>query len=690
MPGMRYYMHQLRVLPLREIVKRASEIGRQFTRDRLGKVRARVFGTTLSDRDFLAQAFGAALSDKDAILAHFRARKKPSFFAFCEGATDGRSGLSPQEQESVTTRADRICGHVFDLLGSGDVGLGGTIDWHKDFKTGYRWDPGTYFRDVEIPYGKADIKVPWELSRFYHAAALGQAYQLTRDEKYAREFVDEVSGWIDANRPKFGVNWACAMDVAIRACNWLVGYAWMKESPAFTDEFLIKFLKSLYQHGLHIRNNLEYSEALTSNHYLSDIVGLVYLSVMFPEFREAAEWRRFGVRELSREMEKQVYPDGCDFEASTCYHRLVLELFFYSTLLVVVNDPGFGGRNHRETSQKIFGKAYTDSLYRMFEAVLSLLKPNGMMPQIGDNDSGRLHVFVDRNVLDMRYLLALGTIFFHEPKFKVREFGFCVEARWVFGENGVQAWRELPEGSLAGLLSVAFADAGWYIMRNNTDYLIVSCGPNGQNGNGGHAHNDRLSFELCLDGRDCVIDPGTYLYTSGPEMRNLFRSTGFHSTVCIDGAEQNGMMEGDSFLFLLPDDAHAGVTRWETGDTDIFLGEHHGYERLPHPVVHRREIRFSKTSREWIIIDSFLGNGEHTLYWNFVLSPDVQQALRITSETVPLREEKALYSAEYGACADTKRLRGTVRTAVPFEAAFLLQAAGPVAGTSRERGEGAR
>jgi len=35
----------------------------------------------------------------------------------------------------------------------------------------------------------ADVKVPWELSRHQHFVTLGQAFVLTGDEKYAREFV---------------------------------------------------------------------------------------------------------------------------------------------------------------------------------------------------------------------------------------------------------------------------------------------------------------------------------------------------------------------------------------------------------------------------------------------------------------------------------------------------------------------
>ena len=59
-----------------------------------------------------------------------------------------------------------------------------------------------------------DIKVPWELSRFQHFTILGQAYILSKEEKYAQEFVNQVTDWIEHNPVGFGVNWACPMDVA--------------------------------------------------------------------------------------------------------------------------------------------------------------------------------------------------------------------------------------------------------------------------------------------------------------------------------------------------------------------------------------------------------------------------------------------------------------------------------------------
>ena len=83
-------------------------------------------------------------------------------------------------------------------------------------------------------------------------------------------------------------------------------------------------------------------------------------------------------------------------------------------------------------------------------------------------------------------------------------------------------------------------------MRNNKDYVFISCGPNGQNDRGVHAHNDKLSFELCVNGEDVIIDPGTYVYTPNQKWRNTFRSTGYHNTVKVDDHEQNQIIVSTS------------------------------------------------------------------------------------------------------------------------------------------------
>ncbi len=542
------------------------------------------------------------------------------------------------------------------------------IDWQLDFKSGYRWYNKTFYADIR--YGHklgVDVKVPWEISRFQHLSVLGLDYKATKDMKYALDYVSQILDWIATNPPMFGANWKCTMDVAIRVSNWLFWFGCIRdwvERQEWGDEFYKIFMGSLYDHLKFISENLEWGEAMTTNHYLSDIAGLLILTYSTENiFPESKRLRKFALEELKKEVFKHVYDDGCDFEASTCYHRLVVELFFFSTLLVVINDNNFNGENHREITQDIFGKEYNDKLYKMFDAVLYLLKPNGRMPQIGDNDSGQLFKLYSREVLDMRYLLSLGAVFFKESKWKIKEFfnsdEDIAEVLIIYGVKGKEIWESLEWNSIKNIKSKAFLDSGWYVMRDSKNYCIISCGQNGQNGNGGHCHNDKLSFELCIDGVDVIVDPGTYVYTPALEWRNKFRGTAFHNTVMIDGEEQNRFANYN--LFSMGKDAQTKVVKFEIGkDTDIFVGEHYGYNRLKKPVAHQREMKFYKKKGLLEITDSFSGEGEHNLEWNFIFSQEVKQDINIFSDKLKWDKKTAYYSSEYGIKFKTKRFNAKV------------------------------
>jgi len=454
----------------------------------------------------------------------------------------------------------------------------------------------------------SDIKVPWELSRFQHLPTLGKAYWLTGDEKYAEEFVSEINNWIESNPPQYGANWACTMDVAIRAVNWLWGLYFFEDSPQVTDDFLVDFLESLITHGRHIRGNLEKGwGGINGNHYLSDIVGLVYLGVLFTEFKEAKKWREFGVGELVKEMGKQVYADGVDYEGSISYHRLVTELFLSATLLCL---------KHGIT----FPEWYLRRLEMMMEFVGYYTKPDGTAPQIGDNDDGRLQIlsqYGNWNRLDHRYLLAIGADLFNRPDLKQAAGEFPEEAFWLLGEGGLRRFNTLPEQK-AALSSKDFPDGGFYLMRKDNLYLIMDCVPTAPKTPSGHKHNSRLSFDLFAYDKSFIVDPGAYIYTADKEMRNLFRSTRYHNTVVVDGAEQNRF--GAKELFWLGTDAAVKINKWEiTEEYDYLNAEHSGYGRLKNPIIHRRQIYFDKIEGYWIIKDILDGSGEHQfdLYFHF-------------------------------------------------------------------------
>lgn len=577
--------------------------------------------------------------------------------------------LFPDRVDTRVHQADVICDHFFDVLGSGPARLGAggpsyqPVDWHGDFKSGYRWSPATFYRDIRYGHVRGvDVKVPWELSRFQHLTTLGQAYVLTGHPKYRAEFTGQIDDWIRHNPVGFGVNWACTMDAAIRAANWLVAAEPFLADNSLDESFLRRFHSSLHKHGKFIRHHLERNCEGTANHYLADIAGLLFIAVHCPFFRESRRWRRFCIRELIREMAGQVYADGCHFEASTCYHRLALELFFFATVVIATEEGAPAGEDYSRAAERAFGPEYMARLHAMFVVVLHLLKPDGRMPQIGDNDSGRFLIFGARDALDMRYLLSLGAIFFRDPKLKVQEFGFAEDALWVFGRRGYEAWERLEGCSTATIAGKAFPNAGWYVIRRHPDYCLVSCGSNGAGGRGGHAHNDKLSIELVLDGRDVVVDPGTYVYTSDPDQRNRFRATGSHNTVAVDRCEQAELSHD---LFRLTD--RVRIRRAELTETGARAGFAGAIEYAG--IVHERAVSVDKASGRWSIEDRISSPRPVGAEIAFHLSPHVTSRgrdifdkdgkapiARIEAGDAPIETRAYRYSPEYGVAVNAQRI----------------------------------
>lgn len=662
-----HYMEVIRRTPGKDLMLMLARRTTGRIRDDLQYRTASIKGTGLTDRAFLK---------KSGLSGHIEPNSKEVLYRILDNAfldsifsADDRICLlerpGPAGKKEIIFSAEMACRHLFDLLGSGksDASYNSTvrgleghkyrgkvsegeyerivkgikqrltslwkgevqdesigyrpIDWHRDLISGYRWDSKKWYKHTE--YGNspgADIKVPRELSRCHHLVTMGQAYVLTGDEKYAKEYVCQLTDWIENNRPGFGSNWNCTMDVAIRAANWIVSLAYFRDSQYATDAFKFYLAKSLFQHGMHIVSNLEFS-SITSNHYLSDISGLFMISLFFKKISMGKKWLDLAISQLKQEMEKQVNRDGTDFEASTCYHRLVLELFFYPLVYV---SRGEGRADIASSGEKYFGSDFIARIRLMFDFILHAQGPDGRIPQIGDNDSGRFLIFYNRKNTDLRYLLAMAAVYFNDRKYRMGDLQPCRELLWVFGERGLSIWDSLKPGDIQRIGSRGFKDSGFYVMRHEEDHIFISCGPNGQKGNGGHAHNDRLGFELVSEAERIIVDPGTYVYTSLPEWRNRMRSTSSHNTVSIDGEEQNRFIERN--LFALADDARPRVKSWLPGEAYDFLeAEHYGYKRLEDPVVHRRLFLYDKNAGMWLIKDVFDAEGSHEYDFYFQIAP---------------------------------------------------------------------
>lgn len=505
------------------------------------------------------------------------------------------------------------------------------IDWQLDFKSGYRWSEGSGSGTIRIGHEPgADVKVPWELARMQHLVHLAWGYILAgRDGfqtpgAYAAEFRNQVLDFIAANPPRFGVNWACTMDVAIRSANLVLAFGLFRRHGCdFDDAFGAEFAATIKAHGRHVSANLEWR--LGGNHYLANIAGLLFTAAALPRTPEADCWLAFAARGLISEVEHQFTEDGANFEASTAYHRLSAEMAAYATALVLGlpedKSAALSEYDHRSWRRRPslppapveshplpggkpspFPRSHFLSLERMAEFTMHATKPNGRVAQIGDSDDGRFFRPGPEDSLDHRGLVAaIGGLVqrrdlaeFSGPRLdgalvsglaggRGADGGLedgdspPAEARRVEGEGrdvpapDREVAVQLPDPAvMEGLTTAAYPDFGLYIWRGPRFFLSVRCGPVPR---GAHAHNDQLAVELNIDGEDWLADPGSYVYTADAGLRNAYRSVRAHAAPSLGIAEPAPLDRG---LFRLE---WAAPGRCLGFDRTGFLGVHGGFGR---------------------------------------------------------------------------------------------------------------
>ncbi|HET9478188.1 MAG TPA: alginate lyase family protein [Pyrinomonadaceae bacterium] len=529
-------------------------------------------------------------------LEYFRIRSEPRFFADPRAAAMEFKSRWPHAAQQLIEQADRITLGRFDLLGLRELSFGHPIDWHFEPVSGKRipilhWSKLDYL-DAELA---GDKKVIWELNRHQYFVRLGQAYCLTGDERYARVFASHLEGWLDANPPKLGVNWASSLEVAFRSISWLWAFYFFKSSPSLSLKTFKRAVKYLYLSARHLESYLS-TYFSPNTHLTGEALGLFYLGTLLPEFKEAKRWQATGSRILIDALPVHVQKDGVYFEQSSYYHRYTTDFYIHFLLLARAN--GFALPNDVEKS-----------LALLLDHLMYITRPDGTTPLFGDDDGGRLMPLDQRPANDFRATLATGSILFNRGDLKFVADDATEELVWLVGVEGLKQFDSIPAQPPAKL-SQGFLKGGYFVMRDgwshDSNYLLFDCGPHGAL-NCGHAHADALSIDLAVNGHTMLVDPGTYTYTGSKELRDWFRSSQAHNTVTIDG--ESSSIPNEAFSWKTK--AACTLKNWITTDRlDFVSGTHDGFQRLADPVSLERSILFLKHDY-FVIRDLFKFTSEH-------------------------------------------------------------------------------
>jgi hypothetical protein len=169
----------------------------------------------------------------------------------------GLPNIKPQDVprtwvDSTIAAAEEILLHHYDYLALGRIELGREINWNREYKRGIDipllFGPWMDYRNAKS-YG--DFKYFWELPRLQHLITLAKAYYLTGEEKYARETMSQIKGFVEQSPYLLGVNWIMPMEASIR----LVSISWI---TAFLKDYLKKDVKACALIGRLVQSHVDY------------------------------------------------------------------------------------------------------------------------------------------------------------------------------------------------------------------------------------------------------------------------------------------------------------------------------------------------------------------------------------------------------------------------------------------------
>jgi hypothetical protein len=528
----------------------------------------------------------------------------PLFFNVEQHSSLKKNLLTLLSREEIEQQAEQAEQHYFSIFSNELREHSQVMDWHKDYASTRHWDNAKPASELDFMLSEqgSDVKYAWELSRCHWFTWLGMAYlfekqehnDTTSQERRAQAFKRDVESWCAANPLGIGINWAMPMEVAIRATNWIFATSFFHASPSLDATFWQGFMRVLWQHGKHLEYNLEYVRN-NANHFMSNAMGLLVLGAFFMKQEwqqgrnDGKRWFLKGKAFVQKEIMRQFYEDGVNYEKSTSYHRFVTEM---CTIAFAAAE-----RVHSP-----FDAVYIQRFTAAHAYIFAYSRHDGSAPRFGDTDNGRvLRYMASENFNNHLKNIDFEKIFFYTPS----------------------NLETLQNNSTQNYYFQHFTSGNYIVWKNHAAHFFADVGDYGMNGWGGHGHNDCLSFELWAFGQSVVIDSGTGFYTSNIAMRNALRSTKAHNTVMVENAEQT---EYAGLWRIQRDELSPNVLECSAQEQGLKLvAEHSGYARR-FGIRHQRTWTLNASERELTltILDKLL----------HVVSPQKQGMKSVSGQVV--------------------------------------------------------
>lgn len=502
--------------------------------------------------------------------------------------------LETEIRSLCTGRAERVLDGFHQAYRATWRPLPASVDeWLCHPDTGHPWDPQSLWWQIpHVDPARGDIKDLWEPARFAWVFDLIRGDRMFGDERYAEAFRLHFGRWFESSPPYRGPHWSCGQEVAIRAVALL--YA---EANLALGEVAGPLVRTLVASGERIADAMDYAVSQRNNHAISEAAALVALGCRFIDSDrdvQAREWLRRGRAVLERSIREQFSDDGWYIQHSFNYLRVALDQCVVAERSLRAIGQGLSA----ESARRI--RAAVDLLMSLMSAL------TGLVPNHGANDGAFVHPITSAPFRDYRPVVTAVASLWNVPVPDDLDLDPETLAWLQIGpaprgrrrEDGV---RILPSGLAVircGPFEV-FLRAGRYDARPG--------------------HLDPLHLDVRVDGREWIVDPGTYAYNAPPPWNNGLAGEHAHNGPRVEGRPAG--VRGPRFLWLLWPEARIVDSSWSDGRASLVAEASTGVRRTVDVTAECLQVR-----------DELVARSSHAWRVGWLLHPDVDPG-RV--ETVP-------------------------------------------------------
>lgn len=376
-----------------------------------------------------------------------------------------------------------------------------------------------------------------------------------------------------------------------RIFNWIWIHNMFLNEKEYSDRDQLSTIATLLQHGQHLYERNDHFRS--GNHQTKGVSALAVLSILLSDFVGTELWYERAMSRLGEHLDREINPDGFQFERSIHYHMSDINNYFYIYQLAKINGI-------------TVDKSWKQKLRSLFTTLVKVAYPDKSAPVLQDDTE---IPWAEKN--DISGAMTLGYLLFDDP-----EFGYFASDKvddrmyWYLSDAQVVQLANI-EQKQPSYGSLAFEDTGYYISRDgwNMDdkMMIISAGLDDEKPD--HQHGDILGIQAIAYGQSILPN---YQVRYSLKDFDFFKNSMVKNVALVDNelqgkrwtANKGGSGFGKFKKLPTPE-----VKVWNHNDDfDLFVGSHDGFENIG--VNYSRQVIYVKDAF-WLVKDNFRSEKSH-------------------------------------------------------------------------------